>query len=200
MLRRYIFGLLNYSFERLTSLRPDLVLVGYVDNAIPYTLGLFCQVPPDSFCPGNSRPNWDPGTCWTILLTGAWRLFGELLSVLWLLLRFWTTSCPRPRDYLRRFRDGLQPYEAFFDAYEDTGLRNASSAADAARRLAVYIGKAVRFFTKGRRTSLRDMGKWDEIKDRAFSARTGPLEFAQWNVSGSRIFAFQSFCLLSAPR
>ena len=43
MLRRYIFGLLNYSFERLTSFRPDLVVVGYVDNAISYTLGLFCH-------------------------------------------------------------------------------------------------------------------------------------------------------------
>ena len=43
MLRRYIFGLLNYSFERLTSFRPDLVVVGCVDNAISYTLGLVCH-------------------------------------------------------------------------------------------------------------------------------------------------------------
>ena len=43
MLRRYVFGLLNYCFDRLTSLSPDLVLVGFVDNAISYTLGLFCH-------------------------------------------------------------------------------------------------------------------------------------------------------------
>jgi hypothetical protein len=163
MLRRYIFGLLNYSFDRLTSHRPDLVLVGYVDNAIPYTLGLFCQVLQIPFVQVvlarlGSRHVLDDSLDGS--LAPVRRMFEGALASPSLL----SHQMPAARDYLLRFRGGLQPYEAFFDAYEDIGLRKASSAADAARRLVVYISKAVRFFTRGRRTSLRDMRKWDEIR------------------------------------
>jgi hypothetical protein len=165
MLRRYIFGLLKYSFERLTSLRPDLVLVGCVDNAISYTLGLICHylhIPFVQIFPARTGSRYVLDDSIDGILAPVRRTFERALASPLLLAHQMSAA----RNYLQRFRDGLHPYEAFFDAYEDIGLRKASSAADAARRLAVYIGKAVRFFTKGRRTSLRDMRKWDEIKIR----------------------------------
>jgi hypothetical protein len=165
MLRRYIFGLLNYSFERLTSFRPDLVLVGCVDNAIPYTLGLFChhlQIPFVQIFPARTGSRYVLDDSIDGSLAPVRRMFERALTSPSLLAH----QLPAARDYLRRFRDGLQPYAVFFDAYEDISLQKAASATDAARRLAVYISKAVRFFTKGRRTSLRDMRKWDEIKVR----------------------------------
>jgi hypothetical protein len=162
MLRRYIFGLLNYSFERLTTLRPDLVLVGYVDNAISYTLGLCChhlRIPFVQILSARTGSRYVLDDSLDGSLAPVRRTFERALASPLLLAHQMSAA----REYLQLFRDGLQPYEAFFDAYEDIGLRKASSAADAARRLAGYIGKALRFFTKGRRRSLRDMRKWDEI-------------------------------------
>jgi hypothetical protein len=190
MLRRYIFGLMNYSFERLTSLRPDLVLVGYVDNAIPYTLGLFCQVLQIPFVQVilarlGSRHVLDDSLNGS--LAPVRRMFERALASPSLL----DHQMPAARDFLLRFRDGLGPYEAFFDPYEDISPRKASSAADGARRLASYMGKAVRFFAKGRRTSLRDMRKWDEIKVRLavpvrarWSLRNGTFEALGYSPSG----------------
>jgi|GEM_PF-1179561 len=168
MLRRYIFGILNYSFERLTSLKPDLVVVGYVDNAIPYTLGLFCRVLQIPFVQVilarlGSRHVLDDSLDGS--LAPVRRMFERALASPSLL----DHQMPAAQDYLLRFRAHHQTYEAFFDGYETVRLRNAYSVGDAARRLAVYMGKTVRFFTKGRRTSLRDVGKWDEIKDRVFT-------------------------------
>ena len=163
MLRRYVFGLLNYCFDRLTSLSPDLVLVGFVDNAISYTLGLFChhlRIPFVQIFPARTGSRYVLDDSLDGSLAPVRRTFERALATPSLLAH----RLPAARDHLKQFRSGLQPYEAFFDPYEDTGVRNATSAADAVLRLAVRIGKAVRFFTNGRRTSLRDMGKWEEIK------------------------------------
>jgi hypothetical protein len=165
MLCRYIFGLLNYSLERLTSLRPDLVLVGYVDNAISYTLGLCCQylgIPFFQIMPARTGSRYVVDDSVDGSLAPVRRSFERALTSPSLLAHQMSAA----RDYLQRFRDGLQPYEAFFDAYEAVSLRNASSPIDAMRRLAAYLSKGVRFFTRGRRTSLREMPKWDEIKHR----------------------------------
>ena len=43
VLRRYVLGLLDYAFTRLEELKPDMVLVGFVDNGIPFALSLACQ-------------------------------------------------------------------------------------------------------------------------------------------------------------
>jgi hypothetical protein len=190
MLRRYIFGLLNYSFERLTSLRPALVLVGCVDNAISYTLGLVCHylnIPFVQIFPARTGSRYVLDDSVDGSLAPVRRTFKRALASPSLLAH----QMPVARAYLRRFRDGRQPYEASFDAYQDISLRKASSAADAARRLAVYIGKAVRFFTKGRRTSLRDMRKWDEIKVRVsvpvrarWSLRNGTFQAPGYSPSG----------------
>lgn len=190
MLRRYIYGLLHYSFERLTDLRPDLVVVGYVDNAISYTLGLFChylRIPFAQIIHARigSRSAVDDSLDGS--LAPVRRTFARALACPSLLAH----EMPAARDYLRRFRDGTQGYEAFFDAYQDISLRKASSAVDAARRLAAYVGKAVRFLTRGRRTSLRDMGKWEEIKVRAsvvvrarWSLRNGTFQAPGYSPSG----------------
>jgi hypothetical protein len=190
MLRRYIFGLLNYSFERLTSFRPDLVLVGCVDNAIPYTLGLFChhlQIPFVQIFPARTGSRYVLDDSIDGSLAPVRRTFERALTSPSLLAH----QMPAARNFVRRFRDGLQPYEAFFDAYQDISLRKALSATDAARRLAVYIGKGVRFFTKGRRKSLRDMRKWDEIKVRlsvpvraGWSLRNGTFQALGYSPSG----------------
>jgi hypothetical protein len=42
-LLRYVVGLLSYAFGRLEDLRPDMVLVGWVDNAVPFALSLACE-------------------------------------------------------------------------------------------------------------------------------------------------------------
>ncbi|MGO9571516.1 MAG: hypothetical protein ACLP5H_28670 [Desulfomonilaceae bacterium] len=160
---RYIFGLLNYAFNRLTSFRPDLVMVGYVDSAISYTLGLFChhlQIPFVQIIPARTGYRYVLDDSLDGSLAPVQRTFERALADPSSLAH----QLPAARDYLGRFRAGLQPYEAFFDAYKDISIRKASSAADGARRLAVHIGKAVRFFTRGPRTSLRDLPKWDEIK------------------------------------
>lgn len=166
MLRRYIYGLLNYWFERLTSLKPDQVIVGYVDNAISYTLGLFCnhlQIPFVQILPARLGSRYVLDDSVDGRLAPVRRTFERALDSPSLLAH----QIPAAQDYLRQFRNsGLRSYEAFFDAYEAVSLRKASSATDALRRLAVFAGKGVRFITKGRRTSLRDMPKWDEIKHR----------------------------------
>jgi hypothetical protein len=190
MLRRYIFGLLNYSFERLRSLNPDLVVVGYVDNAISYTLGLVCHylhIPFVQILPARTGSRYVLDDSVDGSLAPVRRTFDRALASPSLLAH----QLPAARNYIRRFRDNLQPYEAFFDAYQDTSLKKASSAADAMRRLAVYMGKAVRFFTKGRRTSLRDMRKWDEIKVRlsvplraGWSLRNGTFKALGYSPSG----------------
>jgi hypothetical protein len=182
-LRRYIFGLLNYSFETLTNLRPDLVLVGYVDNAISYTLGICChylQIPFVQIIPARtgSRYVLDESLDWS--LAPVRRMFVRALASPSLLAHQMSAA----RAYLRRFRDGVQPYEVFFDAYQDVSLRNVTSAGDAIRRLTVYIGKAVRFFTRGRRTSLRDMTKWDEIKH-----RVSAVARARWSLNNGTFLA-----------
>jgi hypothetical protein len=188
-LRRYIFGLLNYSFERLTSLNPDLV-VWAVDNAISYTLGLVCHylhIPFVQILPARTGSRYVLDDSVDGSLAPVRRTFERALASPSLLAH----QLPAARNYIRRFRDNLQPYEAFFDAYQDTSLKKASSAADAMRRLAVYMGKAVRFFTKGRRTSLRDMRKWDEIKVRlsvpvraSWSLRNGTFQAPGYSPSG----------------
>jgi hypothetical protein len=190
MLRRYIFGLLNYSFERLTSLNPDLVVVGYVDNGISYTLGLICHhlhIPFVQILPARTGSRYVLDDSIDGSLAPVRRTFERALASPSLLAH----QMPAARNYIQRFRDGLQPYEASFDAYQDTGLKKASSAADAMRRLAVYMGKAVRFFTRGRRTSLRDMRKWDEIKVRLsvpirayWSLRNGTFQAPGYSPSG----------------
>ncbi len=165
MLRRYIYGLLNYWFERLASLKPDQVVVGYVDNAISYTLGLFCnhlQIPFVQIYSARLGSRFVLDDSIDGSLAPVRRTFERALASPSLLAH----QMPAARDYLKRFKDRLQSYEAFFDAYENVGLRKASSLADAMRRLTAYSTKAVRFLTKDRRTSLRAMPKWDEIKHR----------------------------------
>ena len=210
MLRRYIYGLLHYSFERLTELRPDLVIVGYVDNAISYTLGLFChrlQIPFAQIIHARigSRSVVDDSLDGS--LAPVRRTFALALDSPSLLAH----KMPAARDYLRRFRDGLQGYEAFFDAYQDISLKKATSAGDAARRLVAYVGKAVRFFTRDRRTSLRDMEKWEEIKVRVsvvlrarWRLRNGTFQPHGYSPSGP--FAYyplhvdpESSTIVSAP-
>ena len=210
MLRRYIYGLLHYSFERLTALRPDLVVVGYVSNKISYTLGLFChhlQIPFAQIIHARigSRSVVDDSLDGS--LAPVRRTFALALDSPSLLAH----KMPTARDYLRRFRDGLQGYEAFFDAYQDISLKKATSAGDAARRLVAYVGKAVRFFTRDRRTSLRDMEKWEEIKVRVsvvlrarWSLRNGTFQPHGYSPSGP--FAYyplhvdpESSTIVSAP-
>ena len=165
MLRRYIFGLLNYSFERLTSFRPDLVVVGYVDNAISYTLGLFChhlQIPCVQIMPARTGSRYVLDDSLDGSLAPVRRVFERALVSPSLLAHL----LPAARDYLQRFRARQHPYEAFFDGYEHVRLEKASSTGDVAKRLAVHVGKAVHFFTHSRRASLRDLGKWDFLKTR----------------------------------
>lgn len=176
MLRRYIFGLINYFFERLTSLKPDLAVVGYVDNAISYTLGLLChhlRIPFAQIIHARIGSRSVVDDSLDGRLAPVRRTFERALTSPSILAH----QLPAARDYLRQFRDGRRGYEAFFDAYHDISLRNASSIADAARRLVMYLGKAVRFWSKDGRTSLRDMGKWEEVKHR-FSA---PVR-ARWSL------------------
>ena len=144
MLRRYIFGLLNYSFERLTSFSPNLVVVGCVDNAISYTLGLFCdhlQIPFVQIMPARTGSRYVLDDSLDGSLAPVRRTFERALASPSLLAH----QLPAARDYLQRFRAHQRPYEAFFDGYENVRLGKASSARDAVRRLAVHIGKASPF-------------------------------------------------------
>lgn len=190
MLRRYVFGLLNYCFDRLTSLSPDLVMVGCVDNAIPFTLGLIChhlQIPFIQILLARMGSRYVLDDSLDGSLAPVRRTFERALDSPSLLAH----QLPAARDYLQKFRDSLRSYEAFFDAYQDVGLRNASSAADAVRRFAGRARKAVRFFTNGQRTSLRDMGKWEEIKHRIsvplrarWTLRDGTFQAPGYSPSG----------------
>jgi hypothetical protein len=183
MLRRYVFGLLNYCFERLTSLSPDLVLVGFVDNAVSYTLGLFCHhlgIPFVQIFPARTGLRYVLDDSLDGSLAPVGRTFERALESPSMLAH----QLPAARDYLKRFREGQQLYETFFDAYEDVDLRKATSPVDAGRRLSLRIGKAVRFLNGRRRTSLRDMRKWDEIKHRL----SVPIR-SRWSLSNG---TFQS--------
>jgi hypothetical protein len=210
MLRRYVFGLLNYCFDRLTNFSPDLVMVGYVDNGIPFTLGLICrhlQIPFVQIFLARMGSRHVVDDSLDGSLAPVRRIFERALDSPSLL----ANQLPAARDYLQKFRTSPRPYEAFFDPYENTSLVKATSAADAARRLAVRAGKAVRFFTRGARTSLRSMGKWDEIKHRIsvplrarWILRDGTFQPPGYSPSGS--FAYyplhhdpEASTIVSAP-